>query len=112
MQAATLEVLYTSALCYVVLGVTSAGPGKGRHSGGLAIGFTVTAAAMTIGGISGCCLNPAVALGVAAANAHVVGFLAIARNWLLYLMSPLLGSVLGVGLYLVARQPEEVEVSP
>jgi stress response protein SCP2 len=71
-----VEMLYSMALCYVVLNVaTTENTKQGNVPNdffGLAIGLTVTAAAITIGPISGCSLNPAVSIGsfVAAAMAN------------------------------------------
>jgi aquaporin Z len=44
--------------------VTTAHISEGNSYFGLAIGFTVTAGAFAVGGISGGAFNPAVALGV------------------------------------------------
>merc|ERR1719213_1102719 len=68
LAAASVEVLYTCALCYVVLNVATVKDEENEYFG-LAIGFTVTAAALAIGSISGCSLNPAVSVGSAAAAA-------------------------------------------
>lgn len=59
------EFLFTFALATVVLNVATAKATAGNSYYGLAIGLTVTASAFSIGGISGCALNPAVALGAA-----------------------------------------------
>merc|ERR1719399_1134197 len=66
MEAVACEVIYTTALCYVVLNVATTQKQDGNNYFGLAIGFTVVSAALAIGGISGCCLNPAVAFGTMA----------------------------------------------
>merc|ERR550514_2114716 len=58
-----VEAFYSMALCYVVLNVATTAKAEGNSYFGLAIGFTVVSAAMTIGGISGCSLNPAVSFG-------------------------------------------------
>ena len=55
--------LYTFALAYVVLNVATAKANAGNSFYGLAIGFTVLAAAYAVGGISGGAFNPAVAVG-------------------------------------------------
>ncbi len=59
----TVEFLFTFALAYVVLNVATAKGTQGNSFYGLAIGFTVTAGAFAVGGISGGAFNPAVALG-------------------------------------------------
>lgn len=58
------EFLGTFALVWVILNVATAKSNAGNSFYGLAIGFTVTACAYTLGGFgSGGCFNPAVALG-------------------------------------------------
>ena len=57
------EFFFTFALCYVVLNVAVSPTTKGNSYYGLAIGFTVLAGAVTVGGVSGGAFNPAVAIG-------------------------------------------------
>jgi aquaporin Z len=60
------ELLVTFALCYVVLNVATSKDHPDNSFYGLAIGFTVAAGAVAVGGISGGVFNPAVAIsGVA-----------------------------------------------
>lgn len=97
--AATVEVLYTGALCYVVLSMSnSLSKGACQHSG-MAVGFTISAAAVAIGGISGCSLNPAVSVGVATAHAVTSGLTAALHYLPMYLCTPFLGSALGVLMF-------------
>jgi aquaporin Z len=58
------EFIGTFALAYVVLNVATAKGTGGNSFYGLAIGFTVTAMAYALGGISGGAFNPAVAIGI------------------------------------------------
>ena len=58
------EVLFTFALVFVILNVATAAGTANNSFYGLAIGLTVTAGAMTVGGISGGVFNPAVAVGI------------------------------------------------
>jgi aquaporin Z len=58
------EFIGTFALAYVVLNVATAKGTTGNSFYGLAIGFTVLAMALALGGISGGAFNPAVALGI------------------------------------------------
>jgi len=58
------EFLFTFALGYVVLNVATAKSTSGNSYFGLAIGFTLLVAALTIGDISGGAINPAVAVGI------------------------------------------------
>jgi aquaporin Z len=62
------EVLFTFALCYVMVNVATSKDQRRNGFFGLAIGFTLVAGAFAIGGISGGALNPAVALGAATAG--------------------------------------------
>jgi aquaporin Z len=60
------ELLVTFALCYVVLNVATSKDHPDNSFYGLAIGFTVAAGAVAVGGVSGGAFNPAVAIaGVA-----------------------------------------------
>jgi aquaporin Z len=60
------ELLFTFALCFVVLNVATSKDHPHNSFYGLAIGFTVLAGAVAVGGISGGAFNPAVVLGGAA----------------------------------------------
>jgi aquaporin Z len=60
-----VELLFTFALCYVVLNVATSKDHPDNSFYGLAIGFTVAAGAVAVGGISGGAFNPAVTLGAA-----------------------------------------------
>lgn len=101
--AAWAEILYTMALCYVVLNVaTTSHPTQGNVKSpnfannfyGLAIGLTVTSAAIAMGPVSGCSLNPAVSIGAmfAAKLAHGIFTMSMAA---LYILGPLFGACLG-----------------
>jgi aquaporin Z len=63
-QALVAEFLFTFALAYVVLNCATAKGTLDNSFYGLAIGFTVMAAAFSVGGISGGAFNPAVAVGI------------------------------------------------
>jgi hypothetical protein len=77
--------LFTFALMYVVLNVTTADATDGNSYFGLAIGFTVLAGAFAVGQVSGAALNPAVAIG-----ASLRGLLPWSNLWL-YIVAELLG---------------------
>lgn len=103
--AASTEVLYSTALCYVVLNVATVASKDGNGYFGLAIGFTVVSAALGIGGISGCSLNPAVSVG-AIVSAMLMQGAKAAQYFALYFLCPFVGSVLGAVLF-QATNPEE-----
>ena len=76
-RAVLAELLFTFALCYVVLNVATAKATEGNSYFGLAIGFTVVVGAFAVGGISGGAFNPAVAVGITA-----MGLSKIANLWI------------------------------
>ncbi len=96
--AAVVEVLFTFALCYVVLNVATSKDQKNNGFFGLAIGFTVAAGAFAVGGISGGLFNPAVALGGATA-----GLFAWSTIWVYVLVE--LGAGIVAGLAFLALNP-------
>lgn len=99
------EVLFTAALVFVVLSVATTAQDEGNWYFGLAIGFTVMAAAFAIGPISGCSLNPAVTFGVFFSNFLHTGYLRVSL-WLLYTLSSLFGSLVAVMFFQIVREQE------
>ncbi len=97
---AVVEFLFTFALCYVVLNVATSKSQTGNSFFGLAIGFTVTAGAFAVGGISGGAFNPAVALGAASA-----GLFAWSTLWVYVVVQALAGVVAGVAF--LALNPDD-----
>lgn len=69
-----VEFLFTFALAWVVLNTATSKGTLDNSFYGLAIGFTVVAGAVAVGGISGGAFNPAVGLGV-----FVMGFESIGQ---------------------------------
>jgi len=80
------EFIFTFALVWVVLHVATSRGTEGNSFYGLAIGFTVVAGALAVGGISGGAFNPAIALG-----AMVTGLLQWSNIWV-YLIAEFLGA--------------------
>ena len=87
-RAVVAELLFTFALCYVVLNVATAKATEGNSYFGLAIGFTVVVGAFAVGGISGGAFNPAVAVGITA-----MGLSKLANIWI-FLVGNFLGGAL------------------
>lgn len=71
------EFLGTFALAFVVLNVATAKANSNNSFYGLAIGFTVVAAAFALGGYAGGAFNPAVAIGIT-----TMGLNALANVWI------------------------------
>lgn len=69
------EFLFTFALAYVVLNAATTKGTAGNSYYGLAIGFTVTVGAYSVGHISGAAFNPAVAVGVTVMGLSAWSFL-------------------------------------
>ncbi len=80
-----------------VLAAAFPGVGIGLHGVSLAFGLTVLTMAYSIGSVSGCHLNPAVTIGLAAAGKHP-------KNEVLpYIIAQIIGGIIGAGLlYLMA----------
>lgn len=94
------EVLFTFALCWVVLMTATATATEGNSYFGLAIGFTVLVGAYAVGGISGGAFNPAVALGIS-----VLGISGWGAIWI-YLLAGAVGGV-GAGMTFLAIHPDD-----
>jgi aquaporin Z len=97
---AVVELLFTFALCYVVLNVATSKSQLGNSFFGLAIGFTVLAGAYAVGGISGGAFNPAVALGAAAG-----GLFAWSTVWVYIVVQAVAGAA--AGLTFLALNPDD-----
>jgi aquaporin Z len=102
-KALIAEALVTFALAYVVLNVATSSAHDGNSFYGLAIGFTVMAGAIAVGGISGGVFNPAVAFGVITA-----GLISPSMLWV-YLVANLAGGAIA-GLTFRVLNPGEYHV--
>ncbi len=98
--AAVVEILFTFALCYVVLNVATSKDQAKNGFFGLAIGFTIAAGAFAAGGISGGVFNPQVAIG--GATAGLFGWSTI---WVYILVE--LGAGIAAGLAFLALNPTD-----
>lgn len=91
-RALLVEILFTFALALVVQNVACSEKTKGNCYYGLAIGFTIVAAAFAGGPISGGAFNPAVGIGPTLVHAATGGG-SMESLWL-YIVGPIVGAVL------------------
>jgi len=96
-----VEFLFTFALAWVVLHVATAHGTEGNSFYGLAIGFTVVAGALAVGGISGGAFNPAIALG-----GMVTGLFEWSNIWI-YLLADFLGAGVAAWAFLFVLPGEK-----
>jgi len=99
-----IEAVFTFALASVVLNVATHSKTSNNSFYGLAIGFTVLAAAFAGGSISGGAFNPAVGIGPTLTNAIFAGG-TMQYLWL-YLVGPFLGGAIA-GIWFKMSHPEE-----
>jgi aquaporin Z len=100
LAAFVVELLFTFALCYVVLNVATSKDHRDNSFYGLAIGFTVVAGAVAVGAISGAAFNPAVALGAAA-----MGMFAWPTLWV-YLVAQILAGIAAGAIFLALNRDD------
>jgi aquaporin Z len=100
LPALLVELLFTFALAYVVLSVATVKKTAGNSYFGLAIGFTVMAAAYAGGSISGGAFNPAVAVGIT-----LMGLSAISHLWI-FLLANLAGGALAAIVFRITNPGE------
>jgi aquaporin Z len=100
LAAFVVELLFTFALCYVVLNVATSKHHPDNSFYGLAIGFTVVAGAFAVGAISGGAFNPAVSLGAA-----VMGIFAWPTLWV-YLVAQVIAGA-AAGTTFLALNPDD-----
>jgi aquaporin Z len=100
LAAFVAELLFTFALCYVVLNVATSKDHRENSFYGLAIGFTVVAGALAVGAISGGAFNPAVSLGAA-----VMGMFAWPTLWI-YVVAQVLAGI-AAGATFLALNPDD-----
>ncbi|MBK8032753.1 MAG: MIP family channel protein [Chloroflexi bacterium] len=96
-QSFGLEILLSAVLMFVIISVATDTKAVGTPAA-LAIGFTVALDALWGGPISGASMNPARSLG----PALIAGVL---DNQWIYLVAPVIGTVLGGFAYQLIREP-------
>jgi aquaporin Z len=100
--ASIAETLYSFALCYVVLSVTTVWETEGNQFFGMATGLVVSVGAFSAGPVSGAAFNPAVATGLGLVAAQTV---AIPHGTAVYVIMPFVGAVLAVLLFKLTNKP-------
>ncbi len=98
--ALLVEFLFTFALAWVVLNTATAKGTAGNSFYGLAIGMTVMAGAVSVGGISGGAFNPAVAVGIT-----LMGLQTWSNFWI-FLVGNLAGGAAAASAYRVVNGNE------
>lgn len=91
--ALLVEFLFTFALCFVILNVSTSKKTEGNQYYGIAIGFIVIASAYSVGGISGGVFNPAVALGIC-----IMGITSMDYIWI-FVLANFLGGVVAALIF-------------
>lgn len=99
LQAVVAEGVYTFALVFVVLNVTTTKYQDSNSFFGLAIGFTVAAGAFSVGPISGGVFNPAVALGISSIG-RFYNLCNMNDIWI-YIVGPLGGGVVAAVVFYI-----------
>ncbi len=114
-----VELLFTGALCLVVLNVTTSSKTQGNSYFGLAIGFTVAVGAFVGVHISGGAFNPAVSIGPNLIQATMGGAPDALQNILLHTAGPLVGGAVAALIFRIQedfvappppKEPPEEEV--
>ena len=98
LQILVVEVVFTFALVLVILNVATNPKTEGNSYYGLAIGFTIMAAAFAGGKISGGVYNPAVGTGPILVDAIMGDGDTLSYLWY-YLVGPITGAVLATYVY-------------
>eukprot|EP00927_Polykrikos_kofoidii_P029614 TRINITY_DN25592_c0_g1_i1.p1 TRINITY_DN25592_c0_g1~~TRINITY_DN25592_c0_g1_i1.p1 ORF type:complete len:311 (+),score=38.33 TRINITY_DN25592_c0_g1_i1:78-935(+) len=99
-DVAAVEAIFSVALVLVVLCVSRTDDQKqpSCQYAPFAVGFLVAAAGFSIGDVSGCSLNPAVAFGMMSINWFHTGAF-VCGHFGLYLLCPVAGALIGAGLF-------------
>lgn len=107
-NALLVEGIFTFALASVVLNTATTKATAGNSYFGLAIGFTVLAAAFAGGGISGGAFNPAVGLGPCLIDTMVGGNNSLANVWL-YIVGPFAGGAVAAIVFNFTNPEERID---
>jgi len=103
-QAFGAEILFTFALCSVVLNVATTKSQEGNSFFGLAIGFTLLCGAGSVGYISGAVFNPAVGTGLTLTRAMFKH--GSAQYLWIYWVAPLSGALVAAFFFRFVNRKE------
>ena len=107
LQILIVEAIFTFALVLVILNVATNPKTEGNSYYGLAIGFTIMAAAYAGGGISGGVYNPAVGTGPILVDVIIGDSNTLSNLWY-YLVGPIIGAVVAAYVYKFTTEQELV----
>jgi len=107
-----VEILFTFALCLVVLNCATSSGTSNNSFYGLAIGFTVVVGAFAGGAISGGAFNPAVGIGPNLIKGTMGGDVAALSNIVLHVAGPLIGGCLAAFVFNIQEASVEAESAP
>ena len=94
-----IEIVFTFALCLVVLNTATSTGTSGNSFYGLAIGFTIVVAAFAGGGISGGAFNPAIGIGPNVIKGTLGGDPGAMANIILHTLGPIIGGALAAVVF-------------
>jgi len=98
-QAFFAEVFFTFLLIYVMLIVTAAKQLANNQFYGLCVGMVYMVSAMSIGQITGSCLNPALYIGTLVPTLFLTHDITLFDDAWVFFFAPLVSSFLAVGVY-------------
>merc|ERR1719203_2432863 len=106
------EIIYSFAICVVVINVATTESQRGNFFYGVSIGMTVAAGLASVQKISGGCFNPA--LGTALSITHTFKEHGTIQYIWIYLLGPVIGAVLaGFSFYVInSKEVEQAKLIP
>eukprot|EP01083_Nonionella_stella_P027161 74741_1 len=106
------EIIYSFAICLVVINVATTESQRGNFFYGVSIGMTVAAGLASVQKISGGCFNPA--LGTALSITHTFKDNGTIKHIWIYLLGPFIGAILaGLSFYVInAKEVEQAKMLP
>ena len=105
------EIIYSFAICVVVINVATTESQRGNFFYGVSIGMTVAAGLASVQKISGGCFNPA--LGTALSITHTFKAHGTIKYIWIYILGPVIGAILaGFSFYVInAKEVEQSRIN-